>query len=200
MVTPRDAETGKLAKPVTFLTARDGSPAHRGAPGGRPPGQAANEREAGEASEHDWCSPDRIRTGVTALRGRRPRPLDDGAEHPGGRLTPPPLPGGALADRSGNFAGHVRPQRCTPYRLPVSAANRRRFAPRSRLTAARRGLRGCGRGAPPPRPGRRCQRPRCRPGGRWCPQARSERRRPSPRPRLSPHRWPGRSRGVAGAR
>src|SRR5690242_503319 len=24
-------------------------------------------------------SPDRIRTGVTALRGRRPRPLDDGA-------------------------------------------------------------------------------------------------------------------------
>ena len=25
-------------------------------------------------------SPDRIRTGVTALRGRRPRPLDDGAE------------------------------------------------------------------------------------------------------------------------
>jgi hypothetical protein len=26
------------------------------------------------------CSPDRIRTGVTALRGRRPRPLDDGAE------------------------------------------------------------------------------------------------------------------------
>jgi hypothetical protein len=27
-------------------------------------------------------SPDRIRTGVTALRGRRPRPLDDGAVHP----------------------------------------------------------------------------------------------------------------------
>src|SRR5579863_8437655 len=26
-------------------------------------------------------SPDRIRTGVTALRGRRPRPLDDGAVH-----------------------------------------------------------------------------------------------------------------------
>jgi hypothetical protein len=26
-------------------------------------------------------SPDRIRTGATALRGRRPRPLDDGAEH-----------------------------------------------------------------------------------------------------------------------
>src|ERR1700758_555164 len=25
-------------------------------------------------------SPDRIRTGVTALRGRRPRPLDDGAK------------------------------------------------------------------------------------------------------------------------
>ncbi len=28
---------------------------------------------------HATCSPDRIRTGVTALRGRRPRPLDDGA-------------------------------------------------------------------------------------------------------------------------
>lgn len=27
----------------------------------------------------DGCSPDRIRTGATALRGRRPRPLDDGA-------------------------------------------------------------------------------------------------------------------------
>jgi hypothetical protein len=30
---------------------------------------------------HVAGSPDRIRTGVTALRGRRPRPLDDGAEH-----------------------------------------------------------------------------------------------------------------------
>ena len=30
---------------------------------------------------HSRSSPDRIRTGVTALRGRRPRPLDDGAEH-----------------------------------------------------------------------------------------------------------------------
>src|SRR5215204_372412 len=28
------------------------------------------------------CSPDRIRTGATALRGRRPRPLDDGAVRP----------------------------------------------------------------------------------------------------------------------
>src|SRR5690348_12245666 len=27
----------------------------------------------------DLCSPDRIRTGATALRGRRPGPLDDGA-------------------------------------------------------------------------------------------------------------------------
>ena len=29
------------------------------------------------------CSPDGIRTRVTALRGRRPRPLDDGAERTG---------------------------------------------------------------------------------------------------------------------
>ncbi len=38
-----------------------------------------------ETAPHRWearslsCSPDRIRTGATALRGRRPRPLDDGA-------------------------------------------------------------------------------------------------------------------------
>src|SRR6185437_3788180 len=31
-------------------------------------------------SAHVLGSPDRIRTGATALRGRRPRPLDDGAE------------------------------------------------------------------------------------------------------------------------
>jgi hypothetical protein len=41
-------------------------------------------------------SPDRIRTGVTALRGRRPRPLDDGAVH--SRAVLP------QADRTG-FAG-----------------------------------------------------------------------------------------------
>src|SRR6266496_5795816 len=41
------------------------------------------------------CSPDRIRTGATALRGRRPRPLDDGARRLAGvpglepRLTGP---------------------------------------------------------------------------------------------------------------
>jgi hypothetical protein len=29
--------------------------------------------------EAQMCSPDRIRTGATALRGRRPGPLDDGA-------------------------------------------------------------------------------------------------------------------------
>ena len=34
-------------------------------------------------------SPDRIRTGVTGLRGQRPRPLDDGAGARGGGLEPP---------------------------------------------------------------------------------------------------------------
>jgi hypothetical protein len=33
-----------------------------------------------DARGGERSSPDRIRTGVTALRGRRPRPLDDGAE------------------------------------------------------------------------------------------------------------------------
>ncbi len=37
-------------------------------------------------------SPDRIRTGVTALRGRRPRPLDDGAVHLRQDLTVPAEP------------------------------------------------------------------------------------------------------------
>ena len=36
--------------------------------------------KAANGDVHTTCSPDRIRTGVTALRGRRPRPLDDGAE------------------------------------------------------------------------------------------------------------------------
>ena len=49
-----------------------------------------------------FCSPDRIRTGVTALRGRRPRPLDDGA---------------------GMSPGVPHPRRGTPYRLSVSGAN-----------------------------------------------------------------------------
>jgi hypothetical protein len=34
--------------------------------------------------EVDACSPDRIRTGATALRGRRPGPLDDGAPETSG--------------------------------------------------------------------------------------------------------------------
>ena len=39
-----------------------------------------------------FSSPDRIRTGVTALRGRRPRPLDDGAVHVRRQDTLPPRP------------------------------------------------------------------------------------------------------------
>jgi hypothetical protein len=42
------------------------------------PGPAPKPK-ASHAGAHSMCSPDRIRTGVTALRGRRPRPLDDGA-------------------------------------------------------------------------------------------------------------------------
>jgi hypothetical protein len=33
----------------------------------------------GEQPQHTMCSPDGIRTHATAVRGRRPRPLDDGA-------------------------------------------------------------------------------------------------------------------------
>ncbi len=41
---------------------------------------------AGPLTWHSFGSPDRIRTGVTALRGRRPRPLDDGAVHGADRI------------------------------------------------------------------------------------------------------------------
>ncbi len=43
---------------------------------GPTPGIPGQRNPAGPSAT---CSPDRIRTGVTALRGRRPRPLDDGA-------------------------------------------------------------------------------------------------------------------------
>ena len=58
-------------------------------------------------------SPDRIRTGVTALRGRRPRPLDDGAVHiPTGMKSP-------VGPR------YWHGQRRTDYRLATVVANRR---------------------------------------------------------------------------
>src|SRR5580693_7416285 len=47
----------------------------------------------GHAREVLRSSPDRIRTGVTALRGRRPRPLDDGAEHAPAGILPEPRSG-----------------------------------------------------------------------------------------------------------
>ena len=43
------------------------------------------------------CSPDRIRTGVTALRGRRPRPLDDGAVRGTDRISTNPCGAEMLA-------------------------------------------------------------------------------------------------------
>jgi hypothetical protein len=49
-------------------------------PSARPgPAPKAAKPKASHAGARSMCSPDRIRTGVTALRGRRPRPLDDGA-------------------------------------------------------------------------------------------------------------------------
>ena len=55
----------------------------------------ARERETSPATRAGLCgSPEQIRTAVTALRGRRPRPLDDGADAcvlraRGGGLEPP---------------------------------------------------------------------------------------------------------------
>jgi hypothetical protein len=60
-------------------------------------------------------SPDRIRTGVTALRGRRPRPLDDGAEH--------------VPDRRPCRAGIRYHRQRTDYRFGHGEANRRLAAP-----------------------------------------------------------------------
>lgn len=50
--------------------------------GARPPENLAKQEKARALCEHEpsiLCSPDGIRTRATALRGRRPRPLDDGA-------------------------------------------------------------------------------------------------------------------------
>ena len=58
-------------------------------------------------------SPDRIRTGVTALRGRRPRPLDDGAVH---------IPTGMKRPVGPRF---WHGQRRTDYRVATLVANRR---------------------------------------------------------------------------
>ena len=65
--------SGPPAKPAGHPAAtRHPHPSVRPAPAPKAP-----EPHAGA---HSTCgSPDRIRTGVTALRGRRPRPLDDGA-------------------------------------------------------------------------------------------------------------------------
>ena len=75
-------------------------------------GDGVGKREAREVLR---SSPDRIRTGVTALRGRRPRPLDDGAEH-----APAGIPARA----------EIRYHRQrTDYRLGHGEANRRLALP-----------------------------------------------------------------------
>lgn len=62
--------------------AEDVAEAHKTKNGRRPAfagSAAADITSARPLAWHFVGSPDRIRTGVTALRGRRPRPLDDGA-------------------------------------------------------------------------------------------------------------------------
>src|SRR3984957_11696317 len=69
------------------------------------------EREAREAREVVRSSPDRIRTGVTALRGRRPRPLDDGAEHAPAGILPGPR-SGITGSAQTTASTAVRPTGC----------------------------------------------------------------------------------------
>ena len=97
----------------------------------RPPTEMPGDRRNPEITNarsltwHLLCSPDRIRTGVTALRGRRPRPLDDGA-------VLILLCWSYCADRAG-----WRSQRGTDYRLATGQANRRVRRQSSRHERAR---------------------------------------------------------------
>ena len=89
---PRRAHT-RRAGPARSFGGRDHRPA---GPAGPPARRQPEHRHLSAAEKqetrtpdpmrvrgHSRRSPDRIRTGVTALRGRRPRPLDDGAERAG---------------------------------------------------------------------------------------------------------------------
>ena len=55
--------------------------------------RAEQQKRPALSSSAGLCSPEQIRTAVTALRGRRPRPLDDGA---GCRIDEPAARGGGL--------------------------------------------------------------------------------------------------------
>jgi hypothetical protein len=122
----------------------------------------------------EQCSPDRIRTGVTALRGRRPRPLDDGAE--------------MVAEGSASPANNTIPSlglqsQNEPWPLAGATGNIRTRRPsRRRPPPGPRSL---------PRPTRR-EGPSCLPSRPGCPD------RPRSRHGARP-RWRGRSRDAPGA-
>src|SRR5580693_2974729 len=79
----------------------------------------------GHAREVLRSSPDRIRTGVTALRGRRPRPLDDGAEHAPAGILPGPR-SGSTGSAQTTASATVRPTGGWRFRwLPLSETNKR---------------------------------------------------------------------------
>ena len=179
--TPRGTPTPRTG-PVPGPT-RDASPRERPVPGPTrgtpvpqpgvrgvvPPDKYKKRGRRAKLTEHADRSPDRIRTGVTALRGRRPRPLDDGAEHPPGRLTAPPWSGRRACRSLWDCAGG-QPSPAL-YTLPPlgECSQHGPFNPPGPV-------------ARPPRPGRRCPPPSCHPEARSCPLVRSERPRPFPLP------------------
>lgn len=96
--------------------AEDVAEAHKTKNGRRPAfagSAAADITSARPLAWHFVGSPDRIRTGVTALRGRRPRPLDDGAVRGTDRISTVPAEPRCW-----------RGQRGTDYRLAAGQANR----------------------------------------------------------------------------
>jgi hypothetical protein len=140
-------------------------------------------------------SPDRIRTGVTALRGRRPRPLDDGAKRPRDRLAPLPQSAARLPIALGFHRGfripgglhHTASRRLRPTRVISIARQRRKLPGNLRLPAP---------GEPPPSPGHRSRRPPSRPAGPSCLPGPPGYPGPSPRPPGARPRWPRRSHGA----
>ena len=86
---------------------------------------ADNSKKHPHKASASWCcSPEQIRTAVTALRGRRPRPLDDGAvlvyERSGGRTRT--LNNGT---RTRCVANYTTPECCAE--RPRSCGQRRRL-------------------------------------------------------------------------
>src|ERR1700681_3666341 len=97
-------------------------------------------QDPGQRAPKTRCTPNGIRTRVTALKGRRPRPLDDGGWTDQGLRR--------LAGRLAALTGSFRPREAANPNLQACPGPRPRGPPARR--APRRRRRTGGRGAPPP--------------------------------------------------